>query len=172
MPLNILYAGILLPILMFMTYSCWDILSSHTLTLSSMKVNNEKLENNPNTICKILSKDKPSEDCEDNGTKTCHPNPRIVVIGDVHGSYDGMMEILYKAGITKSLDECKWKKSPVLDKTSDVRINNNNTILLQIGDIVDRGAGASESWSCLQKLQRTAPGEARVIRLIGSKPVQ
>ena len=37
-----------------------------------------------------------------------------------------------------------------------------------MGDIVDRGSGATESWECLQYLQDTAPAGSSVIRLVGN----
>ena len=43
------------------------------------------------------------------------------------------------------------------------------TLLVQMGDIVDRGNGSFEAWNCLRHLQSTASQyNAQVIRLIGS----
>ena len=92
-------------------------------------------------------------------------NKRIISIGDIHGSYVGLLEILYYANITTSIDKCEWK-------SQDLNINNNysnNTLLVQVGDIVDRGPGATESQNCLKYLQSTASSfNSKVVRLLGS----
>jgi hypothetical protein len=86
-------------------------------------------------------------------------NKRIVTIGDVHGTDKGLREVLYEAKITKSIDSCEWR-----DNNEDYE-----TVLIQVGDIVDRGAGALEAWECLDNLQNTAKsGKEKVIRLIGN----
>ena len=86
---------------------------------------------------------------------------RVVVVGDVHGSFDGLLEILNAANITTSSTECKWKENVSIP-----------TLFVQVGDIVDRGAGATEAWLCLQYLQNTSRNNndrSKVIRLLGSK---
>jgi len=83
---------------------------------------------------------------------------RIVSIGDIHGAFEGLLDILYSANITKEHWKCDWKPQ------------NKKLLLIQMGDLVDRGGGALESWECLQKLQRTAlENNAEVVRLLGSK---
>ena len=90
---------------------------------------------------------------------------RIVSIGDVHGSYTGLLENLYYAKIIKSIDECEWK--PQIADSIDSYYNS--TLLVQVGDIVDRGEGATEAQNCLKKLQFTANEyNSKVIRLLGS----
>ncbi len=82
---------------------------------------------------------------------------RVIAIGDIHGSYDGLLEDLFAANITSSLQSCQWKKQ------------ETTTLLVQMGDMVDRGAGALESLECLRHLQSTASdNNAQVVRLLGS----
>mmetsp|Transcript_23207 Transcript_23207/g.34057 ORF Transcript_23207/g.34057 Transcript_23207/m.34057 type:complete len:335 (+) Transcript_23207:3-1007(+) len=99
-----------------------------------------------NPVCDIYS----SHDTYDN-----QDNSRIVAVGDIHGSFTEFMLILKKAGITDG-ETCRWlpQKYP--------------TKLIQIGDVVDRGSGATEAWECLETLQLEAPSNANVIRLIGN----
>ena len=49
--------------------------------------------------------------------------PRIIAIGDVHGAFDAFVDILQKSQVID--DKQKWVAE--------------NTILVQTGDIVDRG---------------------------------
>jgi hypothetical protein len=81
---------------------------------------------------------------------------RIVVVGDVHGSYEGLLEVLYQAGITSNQTYCNWKKQ------------EQNVLFIQMGDIVDRGPGATESWQCLHELQTSVVDNNQVIRLLGN----
>ena len=102
------------------------------------------------------------QDSKDDTKGVCYPkrknSQRIVVVGDVHGAYDGLLEVLYHANITADKSSCVWKKQPV------------KTLLVQVGDLVDRGPGALESFACLRKLQTEAPKfNGTVVRLLGSK---
>lgn len=82
---------------------------------------------------------------------------RIIAIGDVHGSYDGLLEDLFAANVTKSITSCEWKHQ------------ETPTVLVQMGDMVDRGAGALEALECLRHLQSTASQHnAEVVRLLGN----
>lgn len=83
---------------------------------------------------------------------------RIIAIGDIHGSFEGLLDILYSSNITTE----HWK--------CDMKPQRKRLLLIQMGDLVDRGGGALESWECLQKLQSTAlENNAKVVRLFGSK---
>lgn len=83
---------------------------------------------------------------------------RIIAIGDIHGSYDGLLQDLFAANITTSTEGCDWKRQDV------------PTLLVQMGDMVDRGPGALESLECLRHLQATAADfNSKVVRLLGSK---
>jgi hypothetical protein len=110
--------------------------------------------------CQIahLAKSCPASDDE----STCNESERLVVIGDVHGSAAGLLELLHAAGITTTASvstdgSCQWKDQP-----------EYGTVLVQVGDIVDRGPEATEAWKCLTDLQVSASGKNKVIRLIGN----
>lgn len=93
---------------------------------------------------------------------------RIVVIGDIHGSHRGLREILLAAQVIDSLESCTWSK----------KIANAATILVQMGDLVDRGDEASEAWQCLDELHATLPAAehdknkgSKLVRIIGNHEV-
>lgn len=82
---------------------------------------------------------------------------RVVAIGDLHGSFIGLKEILYAAGITSEADRCEWKDQ------------EKPFLLVQTGDILDRGPAAVEIYDCLRTLQKQASNHnARVVRLLGN----
>lgn len=87
-------------------------------------------------------------------------NRRLVAIGDVHGSYSGLLDVLYGSSITISRERCEWKHQ------------NKGTVLVQVGDLVDRGPNAWEAFQCLRFLQQTADSyNSKVVRLVGSKHI-
>jgi len=79
---------------------------------------------------------------------------RIIAIGDVHGCIEGLIEVLIKSDIIVSSD-CVWNP------------HSDDTVLIQMGDIVDRGNSSIHVWRCLDRLQTTLPNGAEFIRLIG-----
>ena len=84
-----------------------------------------------------------------NGTKL-HRHDRIVAIGDVHGSFTGLVSIMKEAGIIDN----------------DNRWVGGNAIMVQTGDILDRGADVKKVMDLLMKLQNeaeTAGGKVVVI---------
>jgi Calcineurin-like phosphoesterase len=87
-------------------------------------------------------------------------NQRVIVVGDIHGAADGLLEVLHTTNITASADSCEWRK----DKSSDA----DGTLLVQMGDVVDRGPNTMKAYLCLEHLQRTAPNGSRVVRLLGN----
>ena len=90
----------------------------------------------------------------------CGSKERIVAIGDVHGNYEVMLQVLHKAGVISSDNECSWNPT----------ITSNNPVqLIQVGDIVDRGPAAPQAWRCLRDLQENSPTGSSVIRLIGNQ---
>jgi hypothetical protein len=113
--------------------------------------------------CDMLSR---HEQCRADASGGHHPaeptdNRRIITIGDIHGAYDGLLELLHEAKITKSAKECVWA-----DQTA------GGVILVQSGDLVDRGPKAYEALQCLRSLQTEAPRySSKVVRLIGSKEI-
>lgn len=105
--------------------------------------------------CRIASRLRGFEDPFQDGKN-------VIAIGDVHGCFVGLTEILYEAGVTSSNDgSCHWRPDLV------------NTTLVQVGDIVDRGNATLSVWRCLETLQRTARQAAgsEVIRLIGNHDI-
>ena len=81
---------------------------------------------------------------------------RIVAIGDVHGSYEGFSGILETAGLTDARQ--RWV--------------GGHTILVQTGDIFDRGTGVRQALDLLMRLERDARrAGGRVEPLLGNHEV-
>jgi hypothetical protein len=77
---------------------------------------------------------------------------RRIVIGDIHGEIEGFQEILENAGL---IDRGSW--------------SGGSDILIQTGDVIDRGPYSREAVDLLKRLQKEAAaagGEA--IRLCGN----
>jgi hypothetical protein len=86
-------------------------------------------------------------------TATAGAGGRLVAVGDVHGSYDGLVEILGRAGLINS--EAHW-------------IGGDAT-LVQTGDLFDRGLEVRAVLDLLMRLQgeaKDAGGE--VVALLGN----
>lgn len=78
---------------------------------------------------------------------------RIIAIGDLHGDYDAYRAILSAAGLID--EDGKW--------------SGGDTILVQTGDIPDRGPDTKRIIEEIQKLQRRAKRKGgKVITLIGN----
>jgi Calcineurin-like phosphoesterase len=69
------------------------------------------------------------------------PPPRIVAVGDVHGAFEPFVAILQAAGLIDA--QRKWV--------------GGTAILVQTGDVFDRGAGVRDAFDLLMRLE----GEAR-----------
>ena len=69
-----------------------------------------------------------TSDLEECGARGKSPS-RIIVIGDVHGSSEGLSELLFRSNITVDISTCLWR---------DQSIYRRGTLLVQVGDIVDR----------------------------------
>src|SRR5262245_24861215 len=81
---------------------------------------------------------------------------RVVAIGDVHGAYDRYVEILKVAGILDN--DAKWI--------------GGKTHLVQLGDIVDRGADSRKVLDLLRRLERDAQGTGGAMHaLLGNHEV-
>ncbi len=76
---------------------------------------------------------------------------RRIVIGDIHGELDGLQQILQNAGLMDANN--KWI--------------GNDSILIQTGDVIDRGPHSLECIALLRSLQKEAPKGA-VVRLFGN----
>jgi hypothetical protein len=78
---------------------------------------------------------------------------RIVAVGDVHGAYDGFVQILQAAGVVDAA--ARW--------------SGGKTHLVQLGDVVDRGPDSRKALDLLQRLEREASkAGGRVHSLIGN----
>ena len=78
---------------------------------------------------------------------------RIVAVGDVHGSYDGLVGILRTAGIIDA--RARW--------------SGGRAILVQTGDVVDRGPDSRKALDLLRRLEGEAMrAGGRVYTLVGN----
>lgn len=78
---------------------------------------------------------------------------RRIVVGDIHGELDGVREILCNAGLIDDNDN--W--------------SGGDCILIQTGDVIDRGPCSREAVNLLRKLQQeAADAKGEVIRLCGN----
>ena len=78
---------------------------------------------------------------------------KIVAVGDVHGELDALQEILCHAGILG--DQGQWV--------------GGSTIVVQTGDVIDRGPDSVGVYKLLKKLQLEAPRTGgAVVRLLGN----
>ncbi|MDB9822633.1 metallophosphoesterase [Deltaproteobacteria bacterium] len=81
---------------------------------------------------------------------------RIVAVGDVHGSYKGLVTIL--------------KKSALIDGNN--RWIGGNTLLVQTGDLLDRGTDVRKVMDLLMSLQRQAEtAGGKVVVLLGNHEI-
>lgn len=81
---------------------------------------------------------------------------RIVAIGDIHGAYDRFRAILREAGVTDGRD--RWI--------------GGTTILVQTGDVLDRGDDSRRVLDLLMRLERDAErAGGRVYALLGNHEV-
>jgi hypothetical protein len=78
---------------------------------------------------------------------------RIVAVGDIHGSLDGLVRILHEAGLIDTGN--RWA--------------GGDATLVQTGDMLDRGVQLREVMDLLMRLQQEAPTDGgRVIVLLGN----
>lgn len=84
------------------------------------------------------------------------PEERIVAIGDVHGDFTDFNSILRHTGL-------------INDKSSWI---GGRTVLVQVGDVVDRGPKSRECLDLLMALERQARSQkGKVIALLGNHEV-
>jgi hypothetical protein len=85
---------------------------------------------------------------------TAKPDPaRIVAVGDLHGDYDAWEAIARAAGLVDA--KGRWA--------------GGSTVLVQMGDVADRGPDSLKIIRQLRKLQREARGKhGEVIALVGN----
>lgn len=78
---------------------------------------------------------------------------RVVAVGDVHGAHDGFRAILRAAALIDTRD--RWV--------------GGRAILVQTGDVLDRGADSRKTLDLLRRLERDARGNGgQVIPLLGN----
>ncbi|MBL8135179.1 MAG: metallophosphoesterase [Acidobacteria bacterium] len=78
---------------------------------------------------------------------------RVVAVGDVHGSLDGLRSVLRAAGLIDASD--RW--------------TGGTATLVQTGDVTDRGADVRGALDLLMTLEREAPAQGgRVLPLLGN----
>ncbi|MBI4291037.1 MAG: metallophosphoesterase [Betaproteobacteria bacterium] len=97
------------------------------------------------------------ENLPEAGLESCIPvktrDAAIIAVGDVHGELEALREILRHAGLLGNQDQ--WI--------------GGNTILVQTGDVIDRGPKSKEAYALLASLQSEAPRTGgKVIRLLGN----
>jgi len=81
------------------------------------------------------------------------PPQRVVAIGDLHGDYGAFEDIAQAAGVIDA--KGKW--------------TGGDTVLLQLGDIADRGPDSLKIYRALQKLEKDAPkAGGAVMVLVGN----
>lgn len=83
------------------------------------------------------------------------PGQRIVAIGDVHGDWDQTLHALRIAGVLNSEDE------------GEPRWVGGNTVVVQVGDVLDRGADEIAILSLLRHLDAQAEGEGGAVMMVG-----
>lgn len=82
-----------------------------------------------------------------------HTTERIVAVGDVHGAYDQFLGILRTAGLVDARE--RW--------------TGGRAILVQTGDVLDRGAESRRALDLLRRLERDAArAGGRVYALLGN----
>ena len=82
---------------------------------------------------------------------------KLIAVGDVHGQFEGLVNILRKAGLIDP--EHNWC--------------GGHNRLVQIGDILDRGPFSLKVDALLDKLQAQAPASGgEVIRLVGNHELE
>src|SRR5271163_4171520 len=81
------------------------------------------------------------------------PAEAVVAIGDVHGDFDDFIAILQRVGLIDA--QHHW--------------SGGKTILVQVGDVLDRGPKPREAMDLLMSLEKGAPSAGgRVVSLLGN----
>jgi len=89
---------------------------------------------------------------------TCgiEPASRIVAVGDVHGAYDNFVAVLRMAGLVD--EKTRWMAG--------------DAVLVQTGDLLDRGPEARRVLDLLMRLEKEAKkSRGRVVALLGNHEV-
>lgn len=87
------------------------------------------------------------------GSQSEASSSKIIAIGDIHGDFDAYAAIITDAGLVD--DKMNWA--------------GGDTILIQTGDIADRGPDTRKIIEHIQKIQKQAPRHGgQVITLVGN----
>lgn len=82
--------------------------------------------------------------------------PRVVAVGDVHGTYDGFVQVLQLAGVVDG----------------GLRWSGGKAHLVQVGDVPDRGPDSRKVMDLLMRLEKeAAKAGGRVHALLGNHEV-
>lgn len=82
--------------------------------------------------------------------------PRVVAVADIHGAYDAFLTILQRAGVIDA--NRQWA--------------GGNTVFIQLGDILDRGAKGRSSMDLLMQLEKQAgKTKGKAIVLLGNHEI-
>jgi Calcineurin-like phosphoesterase len=92
------------------------------------------------------------------------PGQRVVAIGDVHGDFPQLLNALLVAGVVAEEEGDDDEEGRAF-----VWTGGDHTILVQIGDILDRGPHELQCWQLLVALSRQAHvAGGKVIKLFGN----
>lgn len=95
----------------------------------------------------------PASGQPDPGLCDIRTSERVVAVGDVHGAYDGLVAILREAGLVDARE--RWV--------------GGRALLIQTGDVLDRGAESRRVVDLLRRLERDAArAGGRVLALLGN----
>jgi hypothetical protein len=90
------------------------------------------------------------------GALAAAAEPRVVAVGDVHGDFDSVVSILQEAGLIDA--HSHWK--------------GGNAVLVQVGDLLDRGPRSRDVLDLFMALETEAPRTGgRVVVLLGNHEV-
>ncbi|HEX6993213.1 MAG TPA: metallophosphoesterase [Gammaproteobacteria bacterium] len=76
--------------------------------------------------------------------------PRVVVVPDVHGAYGELVALLVATGLVD--DELAW--------------TGGDTVLVSLGDLLDRGGESRKVIDLLMRLQQTAPARGGAVHVL------
>lgn len=101
---------------------------------------------------------------------------RLVCLGDVHGDYQALVDFLQLAGVLEFRFEEQQHYYPRGDRQHSALPNRaipiwtgNNTILVQCGDVLDRGSEELACYQLLAELSHQAESQGgRVVCLLGN----
>ena len=85
---------------------------------------------------------------------------RLVCVGDVHGDAQALRDMLHVAGLIRVEDATDSTDS---NTTKDVKWSGGNTVLVQTGDVLDRGDAELACWRLLTGLSQQAADQGGAV---------